>query len=396
MQNQKKKGLKKNISFFQAIWLVVAATATTFALLNFKTVVAAVTWLIQIFSPFIIGLFLAFLIGIVVNALENRLFYKLTRFKFWCKIKRAVCVILAILLLGLCITLLMLLIVPQLRESARTLATNMPYYLTGLQRTINQLLGRFDISMNGLLFRLDWQAVIGYISDLVTGITPQVATFAIGLTSGLFNFLMGIFFALYMLFGKEKIFNSIKRTLLAYCGKKHTARIAYIAEKSHSIFKNFIVGQITESLILGVMYFIAASIFKMPYALLLAVIMAIGGLIPMFGPIIATIPCAFILLMIHPASALVFLIMAIVIQQIESNFIYPFVVGDSIGLPAIWVLLSILIGGSIFGMLGMVLAVPIASVAYALLKESVAERLSPPSKPKDELLPEESQNEITQ
>lgn len=377
MQNQKKKGFKKNVTLQQAVWLIVAAVATAFALLNLKTVVGAVTWLFQIFSPFIIGLFLAFLIGIVVNALENRLLYKLNRFKFWCKIKRAVCVILAIVLIGLCITLLMLLIVPQLRESARTLATNMPYYLTGLQRTIEQLLQKFDISVNGLLFRLDWQSLIGYISNLVTGITPQVATFAVGITSSLFNFLMGIFFALYMLFGKEKILSAIHRTLLAYCGKKRTARINYIAEKTHAIFKNFVVGQLTESLILGIMYFITASLFKMPYALLLSVIMAIGGLIPMFGPIIATIPCVFILLMIHPANALVFLIMAIVIQQIESNFIYPFVVGDSIGLPAIWVLLSILVGGSIFGMLGMVVAVPIASVAYALLRESVNERLAP-------------------
>ncbi len=386
MQNRKKKAFKKNLTLMQAVILIIAAVTAVFVLLNFKTVTGVIAWIFGIFSPFIIGLFIAFLVNILMVALEQRVFAWLTRFAFWNKIKRFVCMLLSFLLIVGIVILLCLLIVPQLQNSLATLSSNLPYYTRELQRTAEALMEKYNFSMRDLQhLQVDWQALISYASDLVAGLTPQVATVAAGITSGVFNFLMGIFFAIYMLFGKERILCSLKRTSLAYLGKKRTARICEVAALSHKVFKSFVVGQLTEALILGVLYFITGSIFRMPYALLLAVIMAIGGLIPMFGPIIAAVPCVFILLMTQPASALVFVIMSIVIQQVESNFIYPFIVGDSIGLPAIWVLLSILVGGSMFGALGMVLSVPIVSVLYTLLRQSVNARLpaspAPPPEP---------------
>ncbi len=394
MQTDKKKKFEKNITLGQAILLIVAAVTVAFLLLNFKTAMTVLAWIFGILSPFLIGLALAFVVNILVVALENRVFAPLTRYKFWNKIKRGVCVLLAFILIIALITLLLLIIVPQLRESLLTLGSNLPGYVQGLQGTFNALMQKYNFSMRDLQqLQIDWQAILTYASDLVKNLTPQVATVAAGITSGVFNFLMGIFFALYMLFGKEKLLKALRRTSLAFLGEARTKRAGEIAALTHKVFKNFIVGQLTESLILGVLYFIAATIFRMPYALLLAVIMAVGGLIPMFGPIIATVPCVFILLMVNPTSALVFVIMAIVIQQLESNFIYPFVVGDSIGLPAIWVLFSILVGGSIFGALGMVLAVPVASVFYALLRESVNTRLAPPPAPKPEKEKQKAEND---
>lgn len=385
MQADKKKKFDKKITLGQAMLLIIVAVTAAFLLLNFKTAVTVLAWIIGVLSPFLIGLALAFTVNILVVALEERVLAPLTRFKFWNKIKRGVCVLLAFVIIIALITLLLLIIVPQLRSSLVTLGTNLPVYMLGLQNTFNALMEKYNFSMRDLQhLQIDWQALLTYASDIVKNLTPQVATVAAGITSGVFNFLMGIFFALYMLFGKEKILNALGRASLAFFGEARTKRAGEIAALTHKVFKNFIVGQLTESLILGILYFIAASVFRMPYALLLSVIMAVGGLIPMFGPIIATVPCVFILLMVNPASALVFVIMAIVIQQVESNFIYPFVVGDSIGLPAIWVLFSILVGGSIFGALGMVLAVPVASVIYALLRETVNARLAPPPTPQAE------------
>ncbi len=383
MQPEKKKFTDKNITLGQTAILIVVAITAAFVLLNFNSAVSAFGRLIGILSPFLIGLALAFTVNILVVALEDRVFAPLTRYTFWNKIKRGVCVLLSFILIIAIITLLLLIIVPQLRESLVTLSDNLPGYIQQLQKTCNTLMEKYNLSMRDLTqLQIDWQAILTYASSIIKNLTPQVATMAAGITSGVFNFLMGIFFALYMLFGKEKIFSGLQRTMRAYLGEARTQRATEIAALTHKIFKNFVVGQLTESLILGVLYFIAASVFRMPYALLLAVIMAVGGLIPMFGPIIATVPCVFILLMANPASSLVFVIMAIVIQQVESNFIYPFVVGDSIGLPAIWVLFSILVGGSIFGALGMVLSVPVASVLYALLRKSVNNRLAPPPAPK--------------
>ncbi|MBQ4159955.1 MAG: AI-2E family transporter [Clostridia bacterium] len=385
MQNEKKKAFDKNISLGNAVLLIIVAIVTAFTLMNFKTAVAVVGWLFRILSPFLIGLAIAFSVNILMTAFEDRVFTPLNRYKFWCKIKRIVCMLLSFIIIIAIITLLLLLIVPQLQKSLTTLAISLPGYITNLQATLNTTLDSYNMSLDDFKnIQIDWQSILKHATDFVKNLTPQVATIAGSITTGVFNFLMGIFFALYMLIGKEKILKNIRRTYLAFFGEKRTQRACEIVALSHRIFKNFIVGQLTEALILGVLYFIAASIFKMPYALLIAVIMAIGGIIPMFGPIIAAVPSTFILLMIDPASALVFVIMSIVIQQVESNFIYPFIVGDSIGLPAIWVLFSILVGGSVFGGVGMFLSVPIASVLYALLRENVNARLAPPAVVKEE------------
>ncbi len=379
MQNEKKKVFEKNITLGSAIVLIVIAIAAALTLLNFKTAVGVVVWLFKILSPFLIGLAIAFIVNILMTALEERLFSPLNRYNFWNKIKRIVCMLLSfILIIGL-VVLLMLLIVPQLHSSLATLTSNLPKYAQNLQSSFNAFMHKYNFTWADIQsIHIDWQSIIKHTTDFVTNLTPQVAIIAGNITTGIFNFLMGIFFALYMLIGKEKIFKNVRKTHLAFLGEVRTQRACEIAALTNKIFKSFIVGQLTEALVLGILYFIATSLFKMPYALLISVIMAIGGIIPMFGPIIAALPSAFILLMVDPASALVFIMIAIVIQQLEGNFIYPFIVGDSIGLPAIWVLLSILVGGSLFNTLGMVLAVPLASVLYALLKHAVAKRLPAP------------------
>ena len=173
--------------------LIVAAVAGVFLLLNFKTFTGVITWFIRIFSPFIIGLFIAFLVNILMVALEQRVFAGLIRFAFWNKIKRAVCMLLSFLLIAGILILLCLLIVPQLQSSLFTLSSNLPYYTRELQRTAGMLMEKYNFSMRDLQhLQIDWQALIKYASDLLGGLTPQVATIAAGITSGVFNFLMGI------------------------------------------------------------------------------------------------------------------------------------------------------------------------------------------------------------
>lgn len=360
------------------IFLVTYAIVLIVALLNMNATMSFLGWVFAILNPFIIGLVIAFVINIIMTKLETNVFKFLDKpkFKLWHKMKRGVCLTLSFLLIILVITALLFFIGPQLADSVRTLSNNIPSYISYLQELTNDVLAYFDLSADELgIFAIDWRDAFNKAADFLASVSPGVITFASGFTSAVFNFFMGLIFAVYLLTGKEKLILNFKRLLYAYLPESKVNTFLSVGDMTNSIFTGFVVGQLTEAVILGTMYFIGTSIFRMPYAPLISVLMAVCSLIPMFGPIIGAVPSAFILLMVNPNLAIIFVVMAVVFQQIEGNFIYPRVVGSSVGLPGIWVLFAILVGGSLLGGFGMILAVPVASVLYALLKKSVGDRL---------------------
>lgn len=360
------------------IFLITYAIVLIVALLNMNATMSFLGWVFAILNPFIIGLVIAFVINIIMTKLESNVFRFLDKpkFKLWRKMKRGVCLGLSFLLIILVFTALIFFIGPQLAESVRVLSGNIPSYITYLQQLTNDLLAHFDLNAADLgIFAINWKDLFNKAADFLANVSPGVITFASGFTSAIFNFFMGLIFAVYLLIGKEKLILDFKRLLYAYLPEKKVDSFLSVGDMTNSIFTSFVVGQLTEAVILGTMYFIGTSIFRMPYAPLISVLMAICSLIPMFGPIIGAVPSAFILLMVSPNLAIIFVVMAVVFQQIEGNFIYPRVVGSSVGLPGIWVLFAILVGGSLLGGFGMILAVPVASVFYALLKKSVGDRL---------------------
>lgn len=361
-----------------AIFLVTYAIVLIVALLNMNATMSFLGWVFAILNPFLIGLVIAFVINIIMTKLETNVFKFLDKpkFKLWHKMKRGVCLTLSFLLIILVITALLFFIGPQLADSVRTLSNNIPSYISYLQELTNDVLAYFDLSADELgIFAINWRDVFTKAADFLANVSPGVITFASGFTSAVFNFFMGLIFAVYLLTGKEKLILNFKRLLYAYLPESKVNTFLSVGDMTNSIFTGFVVGQLTEAVILGTMYFIGTSIFRMPYAPLISVLMAVCSLIPMFGPIIGAVPSAFILLMVNPNLAIIFVVMAVVFQQIEGNFIYPRVVGSSVGLPGIWVLFAILVGGSLLGGFGMILAVPVASVLYALLKKSVGDRL---------------------
>lgn len=283
---------------------------------------------------------------------------------------------LSFLLIILVIALLVYFIGPQLAKSLQTLSDNIPMYISYVQYLTNTVLGWFNMTTADLgQFAINWNEVFNNLTGFVANISPGVLTFATGFTSAIFNFFMGLIFAVYLLLGKEKLLRSTKNLVRAYLPTDKVSTVLGVSKKANSIFTSFVVGQLTEAVILGTMYFIGTSIFRMPYVPLISTLMAVCSLIPMFGPIIGVVASAFLLLMVDINMAIIFIIMAIVFQQIEGNFIYPRVVGSSVGLPAIWVLFAILVGGSLGGTFGMILAVPTASLIYTLLRDSVRKRL---------------------
>lgn len=360
------------------IFLITYAIVLIVALLNMNATMSFLGWVFAILNPFIIGLVIAFVINIIMTKLETNVFKFLDKpkFKLWHKMKRGVCLALSFLLIILVFTALIFFIGPQLAESIRVLSSNIPSYINYLQQLTNDLLAHFDMTAADLgIFAINWKDVFTKAADFLANVSPGVLTFASGFTSAIFNFFMGLIFAIYLLTGKEKLILDFKRLLYAYLPESKVNTFLNVGDMTNSIFTSFVVGQLTEAVILGTMYFIGTSIFRMPYAPLISVIMAVCSLIPMFGPIIGAVPSAFILLMVNPNLAIIFVVMAVVFQQIEGNFIYPRVVGSSVGLPGIWVLFAILVGGSLLGGFGMILAVPVASVLYALVKKSIGDRL---------------------
>ena len=360
------------------IFIITYSVVLIVALFNMNSTMSILGWNLSINSPFITGLIIAYIINILMTRLETRAFGFLNKpkYKLWKKIKRPVCMLLSFLIIALLITAIIFLVGPQLAQSVRLLSDNMPIYISYLQRLTHTVLGWFNLTVDDLgNFAINWNNIFEKVSSMLASISPRVLNFATIAASAIFNFFMGIIFAIYLLLGKEKLISDLERVCDAYLPEKKAQTARKVADKAHFIFTSFFVGQLTEAIILGAMYFVGTSIFRMPYAPLISTLMAISSLIPMFGPIIGAVPSAFILLMVDPKLAIIFVIMAIVFQQIEGNFIYPKIVGDSVGLPGIWVLFAILVGGSLAGAIGMILSVPFASLAYALIREDVYNRL---------------------
>ncbi len=360
------------------IFLVTYAVVLIVALLNLNDTMSFLGWVYALLNPFITGLVIAFIINIIMSRLETKAFAFLDKpkYKLWHRIKRGVCLALSFILILLAVTALVFFIGPQLAHSIQTLSGNMPGYIAYMQSFTNSALGWFNMTMSDLgEFAFNWNEVFDRITAFLANISPGVLNFATGFTSAVFNFCMGLIFAIYLLLGKERLIRSCKNLMRAYIPQDKVEAAIGVGRKANSIFTSFVVGQLTEAVILGTMYFIGTSIFRMPYVPLISTLMAVCSLIPMFGPIIGAIPSAFLLLMVDTNMAIIFVIMAIVFQQIEGNFIYPRVVGNSVGLPGIWVLLAILIGGSLHGAFGMIVAVPVASLVYTLVRDAVKSRL---------------------
>ena len=224
-------------------------------------------------------------------------------------------------------------------------------------------------------FKPDWQQldenVTTWIKSTATGIIGVSIDFVISFFSGVINFFMGVIFAVYMLMQKEKLVCQFKRVFRAYIPEEKCNSLFHIGQITNDTFKKFFGGQFIEAILLGILCFIGMTIFRMPYALTISVLVGVTALIPVFGAFFGTAIGAILILAVDPMQAVWFVVYIIVLQQIDGNFIYPKVVGDSVGLPGIWVMLAVLVGGNSMGIIGMLIGVPIASVIYKLVKEYV-------------------------
>lgn len=347
-----------------------------FALVNFSKIFVFLGKVISIFSPFLLGIILAFVLNVLNNFIEKKIFGKIKPSKIWNKIKRPLCITLSLILVFLTIFFVMNLLIPQLKNSASLFTDTLPAY----KEDIIGILNKFDVdesTVNKVGEYLDnfGKVITDYIKgnskDVIT-VTTEVATSVVNIIS---KGIITLVFAIYMIAQKETLSRQINKVMKAYLKPKTINKINTVGTLANKTFSNFVTGQCLEALIFGSLVFVGMLIFRFPYASTIGVLLGFMALIPIFGAFIGTAIGFILIMMVSPVKAILFVVFIIVLQQIEGNLIYPRVVGKSIGLPGMWVLLSVTVGGSIGGILGMLIATPLCSLLYALFTKMVNDRL---------------------
>lgn len=351
-------------------------------LMNIDVVMDTIGWIFEILMPFIIGGCIAFIIGVPMKLFEEKIFRKgKSNNKILEKIRRPLSILLSLLTIIGLVLIVILLIAPELTSTVTKLVNEtIPDFINNVEKWVVGLTEKYPaITKYVNEYEFDWDKISGNIlnitQDLANGVFSSTLSFLGAIVSTITNFAIGLVFSIYLLSNKEKIAMQGKKILYGYLPVKRADRVISILKLTHTSFSNFLSGQCVEAVIEGCLFFIALSIFGFNYALLIGVIAAFTALIPIFGAFIAFGIGFLLLFMVNPIQALWFIVIFLVIQQVESNLIYPYVVGGSIGLPSIWVLFAVTVGGSLMGVAGMLIFIPLFSVFYILLRETVRVRL---------------------
>lgn len=361
---------KENIRVYTIAGILIATFC--FLFMNGSPVFSFLKRVVKILTPFFIGFAIAFILMPLRNIIETRWLGGLSWKK---KTKRTIAVISCIIIFLLLITVTLLMLIPQLISSVQTLVGNMDVYLRTLEDFVNRFQSNEEYSqvIDNILQSLFTQ--ISTWMQQLSSLLPKVLNYSVSLISSVFNFFMGLIVSVYILLDEETFRSQIRKTIKALFSEKTSKRIFYVAELTGKMFNSFIFGKALDSLIIGIICWFVTSIMKIPYSPLISFIIGITNMIPVFGPFIGAIPSAFILLVINPMAALEFVIFIIILQQIDGNIIGPYILGDSMGLPAFWIMFAIILGGGLFGVIGMFLGVPLFAVIFTIGKEILKEKL---------------------
>ena len=370
---------------------VLAAGCILFAWLVLDTARAtamfSAVW--GLISPFVVGAGIAFVFNVPMRAIERQL-ADIRRAGF----RRLLSIVLTILCLVLIIMFVFELLIPQIRLTVASLSQTIPVFIEGLAAKLMVMMQdhpelRAWLQEALKLESLDWNTILtetlGFLSNQMSTVMGGAVSVIGSVTGAIINMVVSIAFAIYCLSRKEILSRQGRRLLYSFLSENHADQVIRVLRLTNSTFSNFISGQCLEACILGCLFAVAMAIFKMPYISLVSVVIGVTALIPVVGAFVGCILGAFFILVNNPIQALTFVIMFLVIQQLENNLIYPRVVGTSIGLPGMWVLVAVSVGGDLMGVGGMLLMIPVTSVIYALLREFTDKRLAERGIPAEKL-----------
>lgn len=360
--------------------LIAFAVLLFWALENIKFLTSILSAGFSIFAPFILGSCIAFILNVPMKKIEKFIFPKPNKKQM--KFKRPVSLILTLLLFVFVIAVVFGLVIPELSNSFTTLTDSVVQFLQIFEQQHPAFLDEFAeyLPSSQELANINWEEVAQKLFSVIGSGAGSLINTTVNAASRIFSavltFFIAFVFSIYILLQKENLGRQFKKLIYAFIPKAKADYFFYIANLSNKTFSNFLSGQCTEAVILGTVFFIAMTIFRFPYALMVSVLISVTALIPIFGAFIGCFVGAFMILMTDGfIKTIWFIVMFLILQQLEGNLIYPKVVGNSVGLPSIWVFAAVSIGGSAFGVVGMLVFIPLCSVLYSLLRESVNRRI---------------------
>ena len=364
-----KKTIKK------IILILFAAIIFYLGVKNMNEVIKVLGSFFSLISPFIIGAMIAFIINVPMSRIEEGIFGEKK-----VRGKRIISFVITLALIIGIIAVAMYIIIPQIASTLQSIAGRLPAAYTSAEAWIADNMSYLEtLGSENSELAIDWDGLVGKIVSFLQQSASSMVDNGIGaisnIISAIVNFCIGFVFAVYILFAKEKLTRQGKQIIFALFKEETADKILYVCTLSQRTFSRFISGQCLEACILGFMFFVTMSIFRMPYAMLISVFIAFCALIPIVGAFIGCFLGILLILIVDPLKAVIFVVMFLVLQQIEGNFVYPHVVGNSVGLPSIWVLCAVTIGGKLMGVIGMVVFIPFVSVIYSLFRLYVKSRL---------------------
>ena len=370
---------KENI---KKILAIITFTLVLLALLmNMGAVKSYLGFLWGILFPFVMGGVIAFVLNIPMAAIEQKLFKKPG------KAARPLSLVLSILLVFAVLTVVVVVVIPQLGKTFDSISAGMVTFLPQMQEWLEQVFQDWEGIVSYIeSMKFDWMGWLKSFKDFALSGAGSVFSYTMSATmmviNGVMTFFIAFVFAIYILIQKETLGRQFMKVFCALLPQKAVEKIIHVCTLSHRTFSRFITGQCLEALILGSMFFVSMAVLRLPYALLIGVLIAFTALIPMVGAFIGCGVGAFLILMVNPMQALFFIGLFLVLQQIEGNLIYPHVVGNSVGLPSIWVLFAVTVGGKLMGIAGMLIFIPLTSVLYSLFRDWINQKASLKAKQK--------------
>ncbi len=348
------------------------------AVFGFAGVINFLSKILSYVTPIILAFCIAFILNVPLNALENRIFKFMdkSRFKFVRKMRRPICMFLTYLLSLGVISLLVLVIIPDIVDTVIYIVDKLPSFVASSTEWLTDTLVSFGFKEKDLpIMKLDLSVITPALKNWLSSYSSEIVGDAVTITTsvinGVFDAVFSIVISAYILAQKEKIGAFVKKVIDTFIPEKNTKIIYHVSKQASESFSRFIGGQLTESVILGVLCYIGMLIFRFPNAPIISVLICVTSLVPVVGALVGVFVGALLILITNPIKALFFVIFIIILQQIEGNLIYPRVVGKAVGLPAVIVISAVLVGGNIGGILGALIAVPLSAMLYTLLKEAI-------------------------
>lgn len=358
--------------------LIVFTAVIVVCLWKYEVSFQILSFIWGVVCPFILGGAIAFVLNVPMNFIQRHLFpeERTEHSKVLNKLARPVSMLLVLFLVIAAIGLVMFVLIPQLGNTFANLGQSIQDFIPQIQEWAKVLFHNnkevMDV-INHLEF--DWNKIMNTGFDFFTSgagsVLDSTISAAKSIINGITTFFIAFAFAIYILMQKEKLQVQSKKVLFAFVRKGRAEAVLEILSLTYQTFSHFLTGQCVEAVILGCMFAVSMAIFRLPYALLIGIVIAFTALVPIFGAFIGCFVGAFLIFMVDPMKAVAFIVLFLVLQQIEGNLIYPHVVGNSVGLPSIWVLAAVSIGGRLMGVVGMLIFIPIVSVFYALFREVV-------------------------